>query len=392
MNMRTGLFAAVFLVTACNAPTVQETDPTAEKPVAIDEAPFARTDYTDTRNWLCHPDMSEGNACDLDLSATIIHADGTTELEQTLPADAPAFDCFYIYPTVSLDEGPNSDLLTGLEELNVIANQFARYGKVCRQFAPLYRQTTLAELRRRMTTGQTTTNAQMRYADVEDAWKTYLRDYNDGRGVVLIGHSQGSGMLAELVPKAILGTPAADQIISVHALGATLPVNTETGRAFGLPLCETGTQTGCLVSFVSFRSTSPPAPEDRFGKADGDQRAVCNSPSALIGHGSALNAYLPRKSIVATAPYEYGAAFDTEFVKLPGLLSGTCQTNADHDWLAVTVNADPGDARADDIPGDVKIEGTILKDWGLHLIDVNLVMGDLIDLADQQAEAWQEAH
>ena len=40
--------------------------------------------------------------------------------------------------------------------------------------------------------------------------------------------------------------------------------------------------------------------------------------------------------------------------------------------------------------GDVMVSGQPLKDWGLHLIDVNLEMGDLNALVARQAKAYAE--
>ena len=39
---------------------------------------------------------------------------------------------------------------------------------------------------------------------------------------------------------------------------------------------------------------------------------------------------------------------------------------------------------ADDIPGDISPE------WGLHLVDVNLVVGDIVEQVAAQASAWAE--
>ena len=58
-------------------------------------------------------------------------------------------------------------------------------------------------------------------------------------------------------------------------------------------------------------------------------------------------------------------------------------------YLAVTVNADPADPRTDTIVGDVVNNGTVLTDWGLHLIDMPVAMGNLVELADKQALAWR---
>ncbi|MNC96966.1 hypothetical protein D3C83_144780 [compost metagenome] len=53
-----------------------------------------------------------------------------------------------------------------------------------------------------------------------------------------------------------------------------------------------------------------------------------------------------------------------------------------HQYLEVTIAADASDPRADDIEGD------LTEGWGLHLIDVDVALGDLVALATTQAEAW----
>jgi hypothetical protein len=59
-------------------------------------------------------------------------------------------------------------------------------------------------------------------------------------------------------------------------------------------------------------------------------------------------------------------------------------------YLAVHVNADPSDPRTDDIVGDVMVNGQVQQDWGLHLIDANLAMGNLIDLVREQSKAYSK--
>ena len=49
---------------------------------------------------------------------------------------------------------------------------------------------------------------------------------------------------------------------------------------------------------------------------------------------------------------------------------------------AATVHPDPSGPRADDIPGD------LTPQWGLHLVDVNLVMGDVVADVTAQAKAY----
>jgi len=51
-------------------------------------------------------------------------------------------------------------------------------------------------------------------------------------------------------------------------------------------------------------------------------------------------------------------------------------------YLEIRVLGDSNDPRADDIGGD------FLEGWGMHLADMNVAMGDLVALAQSQAEAY----
>ena len=53
-----------------------------------------------------------------------------------------------------------------------------------------------------------------------------------------------------------------------------------------------------------------------------------------------------------------------------------------YSYLAITVNADSADPRADDIPGDGS------PNWGLHTIDLSITQESLIDLVRSQASAY----
>jgi hypothetical protein len=83
-----------------------------------------------------------------------------------------------------------------------------------------------------------------------------------------------------------------------------------------------------------------------------------------------------------------GEAIDTPFVSVPGLLTGECVTSDGSSYLAITTNGNPADPRTDEISGDVVANGQVLKDWGLHLIDANVAMGNLIDIVAQQSKAY----
>lgn len=368
---------------------------------AIAQAPAP--DYRDPAAWLCRPATGKAAAadpCSGDASVSIVAADAAVRLDMQAAAAKPAIDCFYVYPTVSTDPGGNSDMIADPAEKNVALFQAAPFRQACRIFAPLYRQVTLVALRDRMMGKPMTADLTMGYRDVAAAFADYMQHDNKGRGVILIGHSQGSGVLKALLQNDIEGKPVARQIIAAYLPGHNLLV--PTGKDVGgdlksTPLCRSAGQIGCVVAYVSFRDTMAVPPASLFGRAPATARdtmaAACTNPAALGGGRAALNAVMVNRTGIvdngAPAPkWAKGRNIYTPFAAVPGLLSGECMARDNANILSVGVNADPADPRTDSINGDVVVGGQIVEAWGLHLIDMNLVMGDLVALAKTQGAAW----
>lgn len=344
-------------------------------------------DYSEASNWLCRADDSDLGACDVDLTTTVVHSNGRLIREDFVKADNPPIDCFYVYPTVSLDTTPNSDLVAGPEEYNVITQQFARFASRCRTFAPMYRQFTLTALRG----GAAGADRQMGYRDVLAAWNYYLDNYNEGRGVVLVGHSQGSGVLTSLIAREIDGKPIQEQIISAMLLGTTVqvPENKVVGGTFQhMPLCTSAYENQCIIVYATFRDSVPPSEAGIFGRNGSDTVAACVNPALLATGNTDAHAYLNAGEGRTGTPMWTRAkpVLDTPFASVPGLLTTECVNNGSHHYLQLTVNADGADPRTDNIGGDIlTAEGTADAGWGLHLIDANVGMGDLLTLVDRQA-------
>lgn len=357
----------------------------------------AAPDYAEDDSWLCRPDRID--ACATDQSVTVVEGDGSTRAETLVPHADRTFDCFYVYPTVSNDPGGNSDMTANEEERRVAHAQAARFRKHCRVFAPLYRQVTLTALRTLMTGGTVVADRDLAFGDVEAAWKSYLANDNDGRGVVLVGHSQGSGMIARLLEE--MEDPAERAlIVSAMPIGTNIE-RSVSGPAAGdfawMPECTRADQHGCLVAYVTFRAEVPPGPGNRFAQAEtAGMRTVCVNPSALLGNGRAAQAIFltggvgnssePMTEWVAGQPLP-----TTNFVAVPGLIATECMEREGAGYLAMSVNADPADPRVDEVTGDVVVAGRRLDDWGLHLVDMPVAMGDLVELTARQYASWAAA-
>ena len=364
---------------------------------AAQEKPTGAVDYADPAIWLCRP--SRQDACSGPQDATIVAVNGSLKRERFHPAKNPPIDCFYVYPTVSNEPGGNSDLMISAAEKSVVNAQFARFAAKCRLYAPMYRQVTLTALHSMIAGKPLPFDRELAYNDVLAAWKFYLAHDNQGRGVVLVGHSQGSLVLTRLIKEEIDGTAAQGKLISAILMGTNLsvPPGADVGGAFRhIPICRACGQIGCAIAFSNFRANAPPPANSRFGKAPDGMQAACANPAALGGGSGMLDAYLsvgkisigsdgPREAFDWTRPAQ---RIDTAFVKVPGLLSAACVSDDHGTYLAVTLHPAPDGARTNDISGDVSINGQVYEDWGLHLIDANLTMGNLISIVGDQTTTF----
>jgi hypothetical protein len=356
----------------------------------------APVDYSQPASWLCLPGRDD--ACGKPLPTVALNANGYGSVGQSVPRKDAAVDCFYVYPTVSADQGDNSDMVPGPQEQGVAAIQFARFSSICRTFAPLYRQATLAALLRQATGGAARTAEAMdlAYSDVLAAWRHYLAQHNGGRPFVLIGHSQGTIHLTRLLAQEIEGSEAAKRMLSAMLIGynVEVPEGQLVGGSFKqTPLCTRAGETGCVVTYVSYRATNPPPPGALFGRSPRPGMTVaCTNPARFRKATTPLDSYWfagPSLSgTPSTITWSSAGAPPTPFVRTDGLASAACVNRGQVGYLSIAVNADPADVRTDQIPGDVTIAGRAQPGWGLHLADMNLALGDLIALVEAQTKGF----
>jgi hypothetical protein len=401
--MRRILFAArialglsVCYAVCASAPSTA-VPPAPAAPSAMAPVEPSNTDYSKPTVWLCWPGRED--ACTQNQDATLIAENGTLKHEAYHAAKSPAIDCFYVYPTVSTQTSGNSDLTVTHAETSVVLAQFARFGEQCRLYAPMYRQVTLTALLAGIAGQPIPVDRNLGYSDVLAAWRYYLAHENQGRGVVLVGHSQGSGVLTRLIRDEIDGKPIQSKLVSAILMGTSLPVpkGADVGGAFKhIPVCHANSQIHCVIAFADFRANVPPPSNTRFGKAPEGMQAVCANPAALGGGSGKLDAYLSSRRIAGTEPGAQQDSWttpeqtiDTPFVKVPGMLTAECVNNDHGSYLAVTVHPSTSGKRTGEITGDVIVNGKVQEDWGLHLIDANLHMGNLVAIVGTEAKAYK---
>jgi len=352
--------------------------------------PLAASAVQDTTVWLCKPGLAD-DPCTPGLDTTLTSPDGAfLGVEHVVADPAPAADCFYVYPTVSDDQTANSDLSIDPEEKSIALYQAARYSQVCRVFAPMYRQVTLTQLLKGTDT-ITHKMSEIAYHDVVRAWRTYLQLYNQGRGVVLIGHSQGSFVLRRLITHLIDKHPAIrKRLVSAILLGGNVLVEkgTTSGGDFRhIAACTSATDVGCVMAFSTF--DGPVLPDALFGRASDAARfdVLCTNPAALGGGAAPLDTIFP------TAPFAPGTIIGiattlvgvqlplspptTPWFEVRGGYTGQCSSADDAHVLQIAP-----------VDGAPVLKAVPDATWGLHLVDANIALGNLVSVVGSQIAAY----
>jgi DUF3089 family protein len=343
--------------------------------------------------WLCKPGLAK-NPCLTSLDTTVVEADGTAQTRKVRRARRPRIDCFYVYPTVSGQPTLNANREMEAAQRAVARQQASRFAQVCRPYAPVYRQLTLAAIGR--PEGIPLEAAALAYLDVRNAWREYLRRHNRGRGVVLIGHSQGTYMLRTLIRREIDRRPKVRRrLVSALLIGGNVLVrqgSTAGGDFENVPACRAARQTGCVIAYSAF-SDVPSADAlfgrvvSRFPNAGGDpaeHEVLCTNPASLGGGSGTLRTLFRTERFPGVLGAVIGdpPAAPTPWAAMPGRFRARCRNEGGASWLHITPA--PGDTRP-------TVSQTLGPAWGLHLYDVNLALGDLVEVVRREAKAHRRS-
>jgi len=354
--------------------------------VACLAVPSAASATQQNSRWLCKPGRKP-DPCKRGLKTTLVSPTGEKlGVKNPKTHGRRKVDCFYVYPTISDQQTKNSNLHIDPEQRSSALAQAARYSQYCRVYAPMYRQVTLTALLSQG--GFTPEETQKAYDSVLNAWKKYLQKFNHGRGIVFIGHSQGSFMLEQLLANEVdQNAKLRNRMISAILLGGNVLVKdgSDAGGTFqNIPACADQTQLHCVMAFSTFNETPPS--DSLFGRTSvPGEHVLCTNPAALGGGSSDLRTILPSKPFAPNTTI--GAATrligypvvdtSTRWVEADGAYNGQCSSADDANVLQISGN-----------DGAPKLRAVPNAAWGLHLTDANIALGNLITTVRKEISAY----
>lgn len=197
-------------------------------------------DYSQLENWAALPTRHD--------SADVVPYGSAL---QDLQAQATV-DVFYVHPTTYFSRWHwnavlNEKLVNDFTDRMVIRKQASVFNAAGRIYAPRYRQATLYSFfEKQDKDGLKALN--LAYSDVKAAFQYYLAHYNQGRPIIIAGHSQGTVHATRLLREFFDQDPKLrKQLVAAYLIGYKVPATTYQT----IQPCADSTQTGCYVSWNS---------------------------------------------------------------------------------------------------------------------------------------------
>ena len=253
--------------------------------VSAAAAPPPSPDYSRADAWAAWPGRPSG----ADALAPGLPPGGLPESDKV--------DVFFIHPTTYLTGSAHNarydepGLTSTQIEAGVLRFQASVFNACCHIYAPHYRQAALAAF---WSLGEEDAKAayELAYGDVLRAFDYYLAHQNQGRPFIIASHSQGSLHALRLLQERVAGKPLAQRLVAAYVIGYYVP---EDIAALGIAVCDSTTQTGCLVDWNTVKQgvNGGTREQSRFiwwgGKYQhpGALTLVCVNPLNWRSHGSA---------------------------------------------------------------------------------------------------------
>lgn len=195
-------------------------------------------DYSNLQIWAAHPQLENSVLKKYIEDSSYIHK----------------ADVFYIYPTLFLDRKDkrwNIEIDDSVQQWNVqnraLRFQGSAWAESGRMFVPYYRQ---ANIRAYDSLGGKGREALLfAYQDIKAAFEHYLQFYNNGRPIILAGHSQGSTHISLLLKDYFEKSSLLNQLVVAYAPG----IGIDTNQYEQIPLLKSPGATNGYVSWNTFK-------------------------------------------------------------------------------------------------------------------------------------------
>lgn len=159
-------------------------------------------------------------------------------------------DVFYLYPTTYSPADQTNPSISTIDDAGMMANaklaydrQVTAFETVANIYAPFYRQDNLSPVDREATIAGIPTT------DATAAFDYYIKHYNNGRPFILVGHSQGSDVMSNILSGYLKDHPDVyKRMVVAYVVGFTVTEDYLKANPH-LKFAEGPDDTGVIVSY-----------------------------------------------------------------------------------------------------------------------------------------------
>ena len=170
-------------------------------------------------------------------------------------------DVFFLHPTIYTSQLKDSNLNADIDDayLNAktdyssILYQASVFNQHARIYAPRFREAHISAYFSNDTLAASGA-FDLAYQDVKAAFEYYLKNYNNGRPIIIASHSQGTTHALRLLKDYFENKPLQKQLVAAYLVGMRIPADFFSS----LKMCEDPIQTGCFCGWRTFRKGFKP--------------------------------------------------------------------------------------------------------------------------------------
>lgn len=233
---------------------------------SFDESPLPPVpNYSLNEHWSALPERK-------DMADSLPVGSNLVDMQETAAADV-----FYLYPTIFTAEPQNQYLwnadvndtiMNASVDNSAILNQSTAFNGSCKVYAPRYRQAHYSAF----TSLDKASGAKalaLSYEDIRAAFEYYLEHYNQGRPIVIAGHSQGTLHAAHLVKDYFDGKSLQGQLVEAYLIG--MPIKPDVFE--NIEASNSAEHVGGFVTWNTFKTGYIPKYYN-----NGLHEAICTNP------------------------------------------------------------------------------------------------------------------
>jgi len=206
----------------------------------------ALPDYSNEDLWAALPDRQD--------EADVVPKGDFQDQQKTAAADI-----FFLYPTTYTGKKGQDQWYAPLDDeftnnrtdetaIRFQASIFNGAGKV---YAPRYRQMHLYGFyaKKEAVKAEGDKAYKLAYQDIKTAFEYYLKNYNDGRPIIIAAHSQGAGHGITMLKEFFDGTDLQQQFVAAYLVG--WPIKKDEFKT--IQVCQNAEDVNCFCSWRTYK-------------------------------------------------------------------------------------------------------------------------------------------